>query len=272
LGEYKKIVKDKACNVEQIQQALTNADQRVRMLILLLSSTGCRIGGLPDLTFGSLTKIPEYGIYRITFYENTNSEYYTYCTRECADTGIDAYLQFRQRFGEKITFNEDTQQWQPSKSPLFRTQFDYNDSLQAKQPKPMNINSLRSTLAFHMVKCGLRVFEHPTVPKKINRVRKKIPLANGFRKFVISSFVRARVGDDIRQKLVDHRGGYLDESYLRLEESEILQEYMKAESYLTIDPTVRLSQEVQTLRIDKSRMEQMLDRISTLENKILNED
>jgi hypothetical protein len=84
--------------------------------------------------------------------------------------------------------------------------------------------------------------------------------------------VRARVRDDIRQKLVDHRGGYLDESYLRLEESEILQEYMKAESYLTIDPTVRLSQEVQTLRIDKSRMEQMLDRISTLENKILNED
>jgi hypothetical protein len=136
------------------------------MLILLLSSTGCRIGGLPDLTFGSLTKIPEYGIYRITFYENTNSEYYIYCTRECADTGIDAYLQFRQRF------NEDTQQWQPSKSPLFRTQFDYNDSLQVRQPKPMNINSLRSTLAFHMVKCGLRVFEHPTVPKKINRVRK----------------------------------------------------------------------------------------------------
>ena len=159
-----------------------------------------------------------------------------------------------------------------NKSPLFRTQFDYNDSLQARQPKPMNINSLRSTLAFHMVKCWLRVFEHPTVPKKINRVRKEIPLANGFRKFVISSFVRARVRDDIRQKLVDHRGGYLDESYLRLEESEILQEYMKAESYLTIDPTVRLSQEVQTLRIDKSRMEQMLDRISTLENKILNED
>lgn len=28
LGEYKKIVKDKAYNVEQIQQALTNADQR----------------------------------------------------------------------------------------------------------------------------------------------------------------------------------------------------------------------------------------------------
>jgi hypothetical protein len=39
--------------------------------------------------------------------------------------------------------------------------------------------------------------------------------------------------------LVDHKGGYLDESYLRLTEEEILEEYMKAEPFLTIDPNVR---------------------------------
>jgi integrase len=43
LGEYKRVVKDTAYTNEQIQQLLQNADQRMRMIILLLASTGCRI-------------------------------------------------------------------------------------------------------------------------------------------------------------------------------------------------------------------------------------
>jgi integrase len=84
LGEYKRVVKDTAYTTEQIQQALQNADQRMRMIILLLASTGCRVGVLPSLTLGNLTKIPDYGLYRITFYEGTNNEYYAFTTRECA--------------------------------------------------------------------------------------------------------------------------------------------------------------------------------------------
>lgn len=49
LGEYKRVVKDKAYTTDQIRQALQNADQRMRMIILLLASTGCRIGALPSL-------------------------------------------------------------------------------------------------------------------------------------------------------------------------------------------------------------------------------
>ena len=51
----------------------------------------------------------------------------------------------------------------------------------------------------------------------------------------------------------------------------MLNEYLKAESYLTIDPTVRMSQEIQTLRVEKSKMEQVLERINKLEDKILNQ-
>jgi hypothetical protein len=38
LGEYRKVVKDKAYTTEQIQTALQNADQRMRCIILLLAS------------------------------------------------------------------------------------------------------------------------------------------------------------------------------------------------------------------------------------------
>ena len=77
LGEYKRVIKDKAYTTAQIRQALQNADQRMRMIILLLSSTGCRIGALPALTLGNLTKIPDYSLYKITLYEGTINEYYT---------------------------------------------------------------------------------------------------------------------------------------------------------------------------------------------------
>ena len=278
LGEFRRVVKDTAYTTEQIFQMLQNADQRLRMLILILSSTGCRIGSLVNLAFGNLTKKPEYGIYKIIFYEGTNNEYYTFTTRECASTGIDAYLEFRQRCGEKIAFNEKTQQWEPSNTPLIRQQFDINDTLQVRNPQPLRLCSLRKTLENHLIRCGIRTVEHPiatnTNPNSSKRVRKSISLSTGFRKHVISTFIEAELNYSIRQLLVDHLGGvgYLDQHYFRPNEEQVLSEYLKAESYLTIDPTVRLSQEVQTLRIDKSRMEQMLDRISALENKILNED
>jgi hypothetical protein len=49
LGEYRKIVKGKAYSTEQIQQALQNADHRMRMILLIFVSTGCQIGALPSL-------------------------------------------------------------------------------------------------------------------------------------------------------------------------------------------------------------------------------
>lgn len=40
LGEYKRVVRDEAYSTEHIQTTLQNADQRMRMIILLLASTG----------------------------------------------------------------------------------------------------------------------------------------------------------------------------------------------------------------------------------------
>lgn len=122
MGEYRRVIKDEAYSTEQIQKALQNADQRMRMVILLLSCTGARVGSLPSLVFRNLTKLPDYGLYRIVFYERTNNEYYTFTTRECTITGIDTYLQYRQRCGEKISFNEHTQKWEPGDTPLIRQQ------------------------------------------------------------------------------------------------------------------------------------------------------
>lgn len=145
LGEYKRIVRDEAYTTEQIHTALQTADIRMRMIILILSSTGARIGSLPGLVLGNLRKLPNYGIYRTVFYQDTNIEYYTFTTREAAQTGVDNYLLYRQRCGEKFTFNEKTQKWEPYDSPLIRLSFDVNDMLQVRNPRPLSIHASNST-------------------------------------------------------------------------------------------------------------------------------
>ena len=148
LGEYKRVVKDGAYTTEQIGQMLQTADIRMRVIILLLSSTGCRVGSLPGLVLGNLTKLPQYSLYRIVYYEGTNNEYYTFTTSECA-ASIDNYLLYRQRCGE----------------------FDSEDVLQARNPRPMVNRSVREALDMHLVRAGIREVEHltetaPNSPKR----------------------------------------------------------------------------------------------------------
>jgi integrase len=106
-GEYKKVVKDRAYTGEEIYKALQTADLRMKVIILLMSSGGQRIGSLAELTLGNLTYIESYGIFKVIVYEGTNSEYYTFTTRETANA-IFEYLSYRQRSGERINFNEET--------------------------------------------------------------------------------------------------------------------------------------------------------------------
>ena len=246
--------------------ALQTADARMRMIILILSSTGCRIGALPSLTLGDLTKLPDHGLYKITFYEGTNNEYYIFTTRETAHTGIDNYLLYRKRTGENIAFNESTNKWEPADAPLLRQQFDVNDLLQVKRPKPMKLNAIKDALAVHLVRCGLRTKEHPTEPQSIKRVRKSVSLSKGFRKRCISLFIEAELNHEIRELIVDH-ATQLDSAYYRPTEDQVLQEYLKAEPYLTIDQSPRLKQEVETLRVQKSEMDELkaeIDKVKAL--------
>jgi hypothetical protein len=170
LGEYKRVVKDKAYTIEQIQQALQNADQRMRMIILLLASTGCRIGALPALTLGNLTKISDYGLYKITFYEGTINEYYTFCTRETAQTGIDTYLLYRQRCGEKLSFNQGLNRWEPEDTPLIRLSFDVE---------------LWIVLLFPVITLSLSILYYPFMRPTANPA--DMLLVNGIPKFDIAS-------------------------------------------------------------------------------------
>ena len=130
LGENTRKFKDRAYTTEEIQKLLTKCDERMRVVILILSSTGMRIGGAINLKLKHLVKIKEYGLYQITIYENTTSEYYCFTTPE-ATAAIDSYLAYRERYYEKLA----------PESPLIREQFNRNNPDSARNPRHLPLNT-----------------------------------------------------------------------------------------------------------------------------------
>ena len=141
-----------------------------------------------------------------------------------------------------------------------------NDILQVRNPQPIKLSALRTALINQLVRCG---FDKLNIlsPQSAKRIRKPISLSNGFRKHVISTFIQAGLNHEIRELIVDH-ATHLDANYFRPTEDQVLEEYLKAEPYLTIDPTNRLKQENQILRIRADKVDGALQEIAELKKSI----
>ena len=75
--------------------------------------------------------------------------------------------------------------------------------------------------------------------------------SHGFRKFVITTMVKAGVKDTHRRYLTNHAQVGQDASYVLPTEDEILEEYIKAIPLLTIHSETRLKQQVKELQTER---------------------
>lgn len=77
--------RDRPYSVKEIEQILSKCDSRSRVMVLLMVSTGMRIGGLRQLQIGDIKKIDEFSLYLIWVYNRSRKDrYYTFTTPECA--------------------------------------------------------------------------------------------------------------------------------------------------------------------------------------------
>lgn len=84
--------RDRGYTHEEIKKILDFVDQRIKTAILILASTGMRIGALHSVRVGDLDKVDDF--YKIKVYSGEVEEDITFCTPECAKE-IDTYLDFR---------------------------------------------------------------------------------------------------------------------------------------------------------------------------------
>jgi len=240
-GEFIKKTRDRAYTHDEIKKMLDVCDLRMKVVILLMASTGCRVGALPLLRLRNLVKMDNVSLYKITIYEGSNEQYFCYCTPECAFF-IDAYLQYRETNGEKLTPD----------SFLIRDQFDINDMEQIRnRSRGVTIQTYHSVIASLLLKAGLRTIDHTS-----RHNRKEIMKCHGFRKFWLTQAIKSNVNPEIREMLLGHSIGLAD-SYYRPNEEDILQEYEKMVDNVTINEANRLRKKVQILQLEKSQMDIM---------------
>jgi hypothetical protein len=55
-------------------------DQRAKVMILLMCSSGIRVGSFLSSKIRNLILIDKYHIYQVVIYENTSSQHYTFCS------------------------------------------------------------------------------------------------------------------------------------------------------------------------------------------------
>ncbi len=264
----KKANRDRAYTHEEIHKLLEIVDERMRTVILLLASTGMRVGAIPLLRLRNLKKVELYSIgnhdceseiYKITVYENYQEEYFTFTTPECAKA-INQYLEMRERYGEKLDEH----------SFLIREQFDIRDPFAIRKPVAIKPISLSNKIRDIVIRAGLRSVGEPDPDPdiKAGSIRKEVPIAHGFRKFFTTQLVEADVKTELRWLLEGHNLKGNDSNYVRTTEKRLQQEYEKAINDLTINEENRLKMQVKKLEVEKSQLEILTKDVAMLKRKM----
>jgi|GEM_PF-121254 len=256
LGVVEKKHLDQAYTSEQIKLIVDQGcpDLRAKAVVLLLASSGMRVGGLVGLQMKHLSFLE--GLCRIAVYAGSKDEYIAFCSREAAKM-IQAYLAYRERSGEKLA---------PS-SPLFREQFDPSDSLRVSHPKTLNVGRFKRLVYDCIVRAGIRQVRHMVEGDRFGTVRHDVHSCHGFRKFFNTTLKNADIKPLFVELWLGHSVG-LDSAYFRPSEKELLAEYMKADPLLTIDPANRLRQTVNELQKEKETLlNDLLERMNRIEKR-----
>jgi integrase len=249
LGEEERPIENRGYTTEEIAKMLEVCDERVKALILFLASTGVRIRAIVDLKLEDLVNTPAYDLYQVKVYSDTKESYFTFSTPEAAKA-INTYLSYRERYGEKLT----------PKSPAFRDQFDRNDPASVHNVQPLKLRTVERLISRAVEKSGIRTVERITEPHgEKGRIRKNIRLTAGFRKFFDTQLIYADVKPAIKEMFMGHSIG-LDDHYFKPGENDVLEEYLKAVDYLTINEENRLKKKVKELTRKQGEIETMKER------------
>jgi hypothetical protein len=238
-----------------IQKLLDIADERMRVVILLASGCGLRVGAIPSLSVGSLEEYK--GLFKITIYENEPEEYIVFATSELKKE-ILSYLDMRRRYGETIT----------NASPLVREQFDRRDQFAIAHPKRIKESALSQKLSELAESAGLRTKVQLKEGQQAASIRNDVPRTNGFRRFYCGTLADSGLLTERRWLLEGHALKGNDSAYLKITTEDLYNQFMLAHDNLLIDQSHKLKRKIEVLTIEKSKVDLALAQIEDMKKRI----
>ena len=262
---------DRAPTIEEIQKLLEYPDRRIKPIVLILLSSGIRVGAFETLRCKHIIPIKDdkgnIVAARMTVYPGDKEEYFTFITPE-AYGAIKEWMDLRESFGEKL--NQDSwvmrDIWQTT-----NVKYGAKWGL-ATMPKKLQSSAIKRLIDRALWEQGIRQ------QLKNGARRHEFKTVHGFRKFFKTHCEQVMKSINV-EILMGHTIGVSD-CYYKPSEKEILADYLKSINILTINKNndnVILEKEVKELKeknenneyLIKSKLQERDDAITALSDQLM---
>ena len=241
---------DRCPTVEEIKKLIRSEDRRIKVVALIMLSSGIRVGAWNWLKWRHVIPIQDQTstivAAKLQVYVREKEEYYTFITPEAYSTLKD-YMDFRQLHGEKITGDSylirDT--WQK-----LDKQHGHRIGL-AAYPKRMDSEGIRRML--------YDAWKIQGVIRKNNYGNRthEFKSSHGFRKFFETHAMGVMNSSNI-ELLMGHSSAMgLKKNYYKPTQDILLNDYLNAINDLTINEEHRLHRKVKKLEHEQDQIEFM---------------
>lgn len=245
---------DRAPTTSEIQKLLNYADVRIKPIVLLMVSSGIRIGAWDYLKWKHIIPIEdEHGILaaKVTVYGGQPDQYFTFISSESFNA-LKSWIDYRISYGEKIT----GESW--VMRDLWKTTNINSGSRSgsAKYPLQLKNEAIRTILCRALINQNIRT------ELKGDQKRHEFKVANGFRKFFKTQCEKLMRPANI-ELLMGHDLG-ISQSYYKPTEKDLLEDYLRVVDLLTLNEEYKLKKEVKEL-IKKNKEQDYLINIALME-------
>jgi hypothetical protein len=224
------IANDRAPTLEELRKLVEYPDRRIKVIVYVMASSGIRVDAWNYLKYKHITPLysPQNDkvviAAKLKIYDTKPDPYYTFCTPE-AYQAIEEYMQFRASHGEKIT----PESWVLRDKFLTTADKGAGGSRSlATHPQKLSVSGVKQILSR-----ALRAQNIRQRPLAEGERRYEFKSSHGFRKYYKSNAERIMHPLNI-EILMDHKTGVSD-SYYRPTEQELLDDYVRAIDYLSVN-------------------------------------
>lgn len=267
----KRAAEDRTPTKDELLKLLEYPDRRVRPIVLVMISSGIRVGAFDSLRWKHVIPLQdEKGktvAAKLIIYPGDKEEYLTFITFEAYEA-IKDWMDFRASFGEKIIGESWIMRdiWQTT-----NVRYGAKWGL-ATFPKKLQSSAIKRLIDRALWEQGIRK------PLKKGERRHEFKTVHGFRKF-FKTYCEQTMKSINVEILMGHTIGVSD-SYYKPTERELLSDYLKATLILTITKkdTGKIEQELEDLRktnenneyLIQSKLQERDDAINALSDQVMN--
>jgi hypothetical protein len=270
LPKAKNYADDRIPRLDEIQKILAYPDWRMKAIVCTMASSDIRLGAWDFLVWEHITAITRDGkliAARILVYAGDQERYVSYLTPE-AFSELQKWMEFRKESGEKIT----------GKSWVMRDLWNTRICSRRRgavglvnNPVRLKSSGIKRLMEDALWSQGIRKRLEP------GQRRHEFQVDHGYRKWFKTRCEQSGMKSINIEKLMGHSIGISD-SYYRITEVELLDEYLKAVDLLTINENNILRRQVTELSENakvevktelQKEMQLSTDAIASLSDQIL---